>query len=280
MCRDTMRYIAMLSFLVLLLSASCNRCEQTNDLSFLYPPPDSGACLEDLTYHIHKYVAEKYDENVDLHVTYAAITYDDVTGRYGFWADFYSQEILDVCAARHFIVDLIEGILGNINRYSEYVRSGQVVLEPSDIYVNVKFSSFYGVYVDPLYVGRTELKDGYITGYYAHTALNPDSIIFHIHFEPYVRSLLLRNIDNQIEEERQVKIEREKALEKSKEPVFHLKRQQAPIRQKVAPAPARGPEGKGAAHPKSQFPTTGSGYGSGSGSIPTPSTFQQSPPKP
>ena len=70
-----------------------------------------------------------------------------------------------------------------------------------NLYLNVQFDSFFGRFVDPLYVGRMELINGYLTAYYAHTALDRDSIIFHQFFEPYVTSAMLTRVDTRVLEE-------------------------------------------------------------------------------
>ncbi|GAB4237004.1 MAG: hypothetical protein Tsb0021_16840 [Chlamydiales bacterium] len=180
-------------FCVLILLSACKKPREEE----ISPYKTDPVIIEDLTYAIHKHVADIYDTEFDLHVCHAYICFHE--GRYYIWADFYTQELLEIIEARHLLVRLIDGLIDLATDISS------VQLDPRQMYVNVSFESFYGKYVDPLYVGRMELKNGYISAYYAHTALNPNLVIFHQHFEPYLTTRLLTEIDNRIELEREMR---------------------------------------------------------------------------
>lgn len=138
------------------------------------------------------------DDHVYLHSSYANMC--DDTGRFTVWLDFYTQKLLDLEGARRLMVEMSQGLLRHLNGYiynnpSNAEKGGFTY---NDLYISVEFESYFGKYVDPLYVGRMELKDGYFNAFYAHTALDPKSIVFHQHFEPYETSVHIIDVENEI----------------------------------------------------------------------------------
>lgn len=123
------------------------------------------------------------EEGLYLHSAYA----NKSMGEFLIWADFKTQRILDLQGARRLSVDLVESILANLNENPSLNTTFSI----ENLYLSIEFESFFGAYVDPLYVGRVELKDNFLTCFYAHTALDPDSVVFHEHTEPYYTSKVI-----------------------------------------------------------------------------------------
>lgn len=123
------------------------------------------------------------EEGLSLHSAYA----NKENGELYIWADFQTQRILDLQGARRLSVDLIESILATLNEQSSLNTTFSV----DNLYISVEFESFFGAYVDPLYVGRVELKNNFLTCFYANSALDPDAVVFHKHSEPYSTSKVI-----------------------------------------------------------------------------------------
>lgn len=112
----------------------------------------------------------------------------DDDGSFIVWVDFTTQDIEDLPGARRLSVRMIDSLLDRLNG-SQILRSGQgrdFTFE--DLYFSIEYTSFYGRYNDPLIVGRSELKHGYMNVFYAHDAFKVDPIIYHKHSEPYETS--------------------------------------------------------------------------------------------
>ncbi len=74
-----------------------------------------------------------------------------------------SQQILEVKQARRWVVDIVEGMLDEVNSYPSLLANHwgfPFDISNVDLYVN--FESFYGVYVDPTFVGAINLNDGIV----------------------------------------------------------------------------------------------------------------------
>lgn len=101
---------------------------------------------------------------------------------------FRSQRLLDLCEARDLIVDLVEGFLESVNGNPSlplYVED--YPLSAANLTINIEFESFFGKYVDPLYMARLKLEDG-IVYYYANNAIDPDKVEWHQRVEPYEKA--------------------------------------------------------------------------------------------
>lgn len=142
------------------------------------------------TCEISKIIIDYQDElkrDLEMYLIHSYAEPDEY-GQWHIWLDFNTQEILDVAGARRMIVRTVEGFLDRLNSHPWlYIRTGRFT--PMSLYVSVELTSYYGKFIDPLIVGRMELEGGFLTCYYAHDALNPRSIIFHQHFEPYASAV-------------------------------------------------------------------------------------------
>lgn len=84
-----------------------------------------------------------------------------------------SQQILEIKQARRWMVDIVEGLVDEVNSYPTLVDShGGLPYDPNDLEIYVNFESFYGVYCDPTFVGTMVLNNGVIH-YSAFGVKNP-----------------------------------------------------------------------------------------------------------
>lgn len=101
---------------------------------------------------------------------------------------YSSQKILDMCAARELLVDVVEGFLDELNSNSiirSDVCSGAFTADDLEIYIN--FESYYVEYVDPFYVAWVVLDNG-LASYYMGTLKQWYYDTWHSRIEPYYKS--------------------------------------------------------------------------------------------
>lgn len=78
--------------------------------------------------------------------------------------EFISQDVLEVREARFLLVDLVEGLLAELNRNPVIAPSLVTYpLTPDHLEIYINFESYHGVYVDPYYVGYIKLENGQAT---------------------------------------------------------------------------------------------------------------------
>ena len=135
---------------------------------------------------INRYALElKASNDLFLDRSYAKI--DD--GQIVVWLSFHTQELADINLTRRIMVDIVEGYIKRMNANAVLVQLNEgYPFDPSNFYINIDFSSFFGQFVDPLYVGRAELTGDEFNTFYANTALNKWAELrhnFHMHSEPY-----------------------------------------------------------------------------------------------
>ena len=113
---------------------------------------------------------------------------------------FSSQRLLTVYDARLLLVELVEDFLTRLN--NNMVVSFELERFPftaSDLSVTIDFESYYGLYIDTLYIGRVCLQNG-CTRFYAFDWKDPSLIGIdweHHRFEPYTKSRELALIKKQ-----------------------------------------------------------------------------------
>lgn len=102
--------------------------------------------------------------------------------------EYSSQRLLTVEEARLLIVELVEGFLDRLNNNS--IISYELETFPfthNNLSVKINFESFFGMYVDPLYVGQVWLQAGCVDFYAFDRKI--DRIDWdHHRFEPYTKS--------------------------------------------------------------------------------------------
>lgn len=115
--------------------------------------------------------------------------------------EYYSQELLELEDARDLIVHMTEFVINKVNKHPFLFRTmPNAPIDASHLNIRVEFESFYGVYVDPLYVGRVELRDN-VVHYYAFTALNCDTIVFERHIEDYTTARMITQVKQEVQME-------------------------------------------------------------------------------
>lgn len=120
------------------------------------------------------------------------------------YLEYASQDLLTMCEARLLMVEVVEGFLSRLNNHT--VLSFEVERFPftaDDLQVIINFESYYGMFVDPLYIGLIWLQNGCVR-YYAFDIKNFDADWSHQRFEPYFKSrelaLLKKEADIPFEE--------------------------------------------------------------------------------
>lgn len=139
----------------------------------------------EIVHAIQEYLAYLRHEK-HLRLEDSSIWYDSSVNKVRM--EFISQDILEVREARFLIVDLVEGLLAELNRnpiIAPQLATYPLTADFLEIYIN--FESFHGIYVDPYYVGRLELIDGQVT-FTAFDAKAPGMNKWNFRTEPYAKS--------------------------------------------------------------------------------------------
>lgn len=138
----------------------------------------------------------KIDKHLELEDSWAA--YDDYIMK--ICLQYSSQRLLTVYDARLLMVELVEEFLYRLNNNT--VISFELDHFPftaNDLDVKIVFESFYGRYVDELYVGMVWLQAGCVH-FYAFDRKHPSLTHIdwdHHRFEPYTKSRELALIKKQ-----------------------------------------------------------------------------------
>lgn len=110
---------------------------------------------------------------------------------------FRTQRLVDLCEGRDLIVKLVEGFLKRMNSDSNVAGSlHPYPLTADRLKINIEFESFYGRFIDPLYMGRINLEKG-IVFYYTHDSLDPDTVHWKQRVEPYDKALRFSRFRNE-----------------------------------------------------------------------------------
>lgn len=156
-----------------------------------YPPPptpnDIVQGIPSVEYAMISYGNEmERDEKLFLLDSRACFTVDGIIR---IVMHFRTQRLVDVCEGRDLIVNLVEGVLKRMN--SDPTIAGSLhpyPLTADRLKINIEFESFYGQFIDPLYMGRINLEKG-IVFYYSHDSLDTDTVRWKQRVEPYDKAL-------------------------------------------------------------------------------------------
>ena len=102
--------------------------------------------------------------------------------------EFISQDILELREARFLLVDVVEGLLAELNKNP--VIAPELItfpLRPEFLEIYINFESFHGEFVDPYYVGWMKLENGEAY-YYAFDIKTPNRNKWDFRIEPYSKS--------------------------------------------------------------------------------------------
>lgn len=195
----------VLALIFLLTLSGCGRehcCDLydwlTGDVEYKIPlTPETIAINEEIARTLVDY-GVKIDQDRNLYVE-SSYAKRSMNGKYWIWMDLTSQRILDVPGARRMMVNLVEGLLEALNG-NEKLRGIQT-FTPQDLYVSVELESFFGRYIDSLYVARVELFDGELVASYAHDCFQCELETYHKHIEFYQMSKVLVAEDDKVRSE-------------------------------------------------------------------------------
>lgn len=126
------------------------------------------------------------------------LEYDDNIKK---WCLYYSsQRLLTLAEARQLIVTLVEEFLYRVNNHTVLsFQLGSYPFTADDLMVRINFESFFGRYVDPLYIGLIQLSCGCVH-FYAFDIKDETGIDWsHDRFEPYFKSRELALIEREVE---------------------------------------------------------------------------------
>lgn len=101
--------------------------------------------------------------------------------------EFISMDVIELCEARELLVDVVEGLLYELNRNP--ILAPQFIdypLSSAHLEIFIRFESFEQ-YVDPFYVGWVSLEDDIVT-FYAWVLNEDGRNIWDYRVEPYFKS--------------------------------------------------------------------------------------------
>lgn len=104
------------------------------------------------------YAADMYDKH-RLELEDSCVLRDE-NAIYRFNISFSSQRLLNLCDVRLLLVQVVDDFIDRVNNHA--VLSFQLdsfPLTANNVDLNINFESFFGLYVDPLYIGKAQLWD-------------------------------------------------------------------------------------------------------------------------
>ena len=137
----------------------------------------------------------KIDKHLELEDSWAA--YDDYIKK--LCLQYSSQRLLTVYDARLLMVELVEELLDRLNNNTIIgFELEHFPFTADDLDVKINFESFYGRYIDQLYVGLTWLQCGCVH-FYAFDRKNQRIDWSNDRFEPYTKSRELALIKREVD---------------------------------------------------------------------------------
>ncbi len=140
---------------------------------------------EELVYVIQKYLAYLRHEK-HLRLEDSRVYYNDYVNTIRM--EFTCQDVLEVREARMLLVDLVEGLLAELNQ-NPILGTEFIVypLSPRQLEIYIDMESYYGVYTDPYYVGWIKLEKD-TAYYYAFDQKEDELNYWDFRTEPYAKS--------------------------------------------------------------------------------------------
>jgi hypothetical protein len=126
----------------------------------------------------------KYDRGI--HLEHANTYYDN--GIKTIQLQFISQDLIEMCEARELIVDLTEALLARINQ--DGILGQELAIFPFSPYnleIYITFESYFGKFVDPMYIAWIGMEDAEIY-YYTFDPLDNSKNCWHSRHETYSTS--------------------------------------------------------------------------------------------
>lgn len=150
-------------------------------------PPATEDAIPELEYIVVSYSNVLYEEEECLFLLDSRAYYDE-EGVQRICMKFRTQALVEVLEGRDLIVRVVEGFLARVNNdpiLPLYISD--FPLTADNLHINIEFESFFGKYVDPLYMARIVLDCGLVY-YYANNAVDPDTMVWHQRIEPYEKA--------------------------------------------------------------------------------------------
>lgn len=79
--------------------------------------------------------------------------------------EFSTQNVMELKEARDLLVDTVDELLARLNDEVLITEAAGGELDPCNLDVYINFESYYGLFVDPTYIGFMSLRDGIVSFY-------------------------------------------------------------------------------------------------------------------
>lgn len=176
---------ALILMLAPLLFSGCMCCDGPAEECYGIGPWIKKIDAPEIVHAIQHYLAYLRHEK-HLRLEDSSIWYDEEVNTVRM--EFISQDILEVREARFLLVDLVEGLLVELNKNPIIAPElATYPLTPEHLEIYIDFESFHGRFVDPYYVGWITLENGEAT-YYAFDLKEPGRNKWDFRTEPYFKS--------------------------------------------------------------------------------------------
>lgn len=150
------------------------------------PKPHISIHTEEVTSIVQQFAVEAKYEN-HLRLEHANTCYSD-NGITTIQVQFTSQDLLEMCAARELIVDLTENLLAKLNQNSTLGQEfADFPFRPGNLEIYIYFDSYFGKYVDPLYITWICMEDAEVA-YYTFELQRHNNSCWHARRESYATS--------------------------------------------------------------------------------------------
>ena len=178
-----MKNLLLLCLMIILSGCCC--FEECECLSENKPCPAEKINSQEFSWIVQK-LAVKWRKEFFLDLEDASIYYGNSVHTLRF--EFTTMAVMDVRKARELLVDVVEGILDQVNR--DPIASSELFSYPfgsENLELYIDFKSFYSIYADPLKVGFITLEEG-TAKFWASDVKDNRIYSWHSRIEPYSRS--------------------------------------------------------------------------------------------
>lgn len=171
-----------LMFLIMILAVTCGSCTKVEKpVGPSWQAIDS-AEMSSLIINFSTLFEDEYRLRLDD----SRIVYNESILK--IYLEYSSQNLLEMCEARLLMVEMVDEFLKRLNNHTVLgFELDHFPFTAEDLEVKINFESFFGVYVDPLYIGLAWLKKGCVH-YYAFDIKDYYADWSHQRFEPYFKS--------------------------------------------------------------------------------------------
>jgi hypothetical protein len=150
-------------------------------------PKESPAIHSEEATRIVQEFSVDMEHKKNLHLERAKTCFDE-EGIKTVQLDFISQDLIELCEARKLIVDLTENLLERLNQ--DIILGPEFAsfpLRPENLELYITYESYFGQYVDPIYIYWICLEDGVVNFYTWELEYDPNQC-WHCKKEAYATS--------------------------------------------------------------------------------------------